>query len=44
MEVRGGQILARAAIARVTIQLLRLNRLERIRERQTMMQAGLLLL
>lgn len=36
-ELRGGEILARSAIGRVTVRLLRLNRPERISEREIMM-------
>ena len=41
-ELRGGEIVARTAIGRVSVRLLQLNRLERIREREVMIQAGLL--
>jgi HNH endonuclease len=41
-ELRGGEILAHTAIGRVTVRLLQLNRRERVRERDTMIQAGLL--
>ena len=41
-ELRGGEIVARSAIGRVSVRLLRLNRLERIKEREMMIQAGLL--
>ena len=40
-ELRGGEIVARTAIGRVSVRLLQLNRLERIREREVMIQAGL---
>src|SRR5947208_2328648 len=41
-ELRGGEIVARTAAGRVTVRLLHLNRPERIREREMMIQAGLL--
>jgi len=41
-ELRGCEILARTATGRVTLRLLQLNRMERIKERDTMIKAGLL--
>ena len=41
-RLSGGEILARSAVGRVTVRLLQLNRPERIRERETLVQAGLL--
>jgi hypothetical protein len=41
-ELRGGEIVALTAVGRVTARLLRLNRPERIGEREIMIRAGLL--
>src|SRR5437016_10677792 len=41
-ELRGAEIVARTAIGRVTARLLQLNRTERLREREVMIQARLL--
>jgi hypothetical protein len=40
--LKGGEILARTAMGGVTVRLLQLNRRERVREREMMIQAGLL--
>ena len=41
-ELRGPLIVARTGIGRVTIRLLQLNLPQRIKEREAMIQAGLL--
>ena len=41
-ELRGAEIVARSGVGRVTVRLLRLNRMERVREREIMVRAGLL--
>ena len=41
-QLRGGEILPRTAVGRVTVRLLRLNRPERLKERALMVQFGLL--
>jgi len=41
-DLRGAEIVARTDIGRVTVRLLQLNRADRLREREIMIQAGLL--
>jgi hypothetical protein len=41
-ELRGAEIIPRTAVGRVTIRLLQLNRLERVKERELMLAAKLL--
>jgi hypothetical protein len=41
-ELSGPEILPRTAVGRVTVRLLQLNRPERVKERELMIQAGLL--
>jgi hypothetical protein len=41
-QLRGGEIVPRTAVGRVTVRLLRLNRPERLKERALMIQFGLL--
>ena len=41
-ELRGAEIVARTGVGRVTVRLLRLNRTERLREREILLTAGLL--
>jgi hypothetical protein len=40
-ELQGAEIAARTGVGRVTVRLLRLNRMERVREREIMVRAGL---
>jgi predicted RNA-binding protein with PUA domain len=40
-ELQGAEILARTGVGRVTVRLLRLNRMERVREREIMVRGGL---
>jgi hypothetical protein len=39
-ELRGAEIVARTGVGRVTVRLLRLNRMERVRGREIMLKAG----
>lgn len=41
-DLRGGMIVSKTGIGRVTVRLLQLNRPERIKERELMLRAGLL--
>jgi hypothetical protein len=41
-ELRGAEIVARTGVGRVTVRLLRLNRTERLREREILLTVGLL--
>jgi len=41
-ELRGGEIVPRTAVGRVTVRLLRLNQPERVKERERMLRANLL--
>jgi hypothetical protein len=42
LQLRGAEIVARTAAGRVTVRLLQLNRLERVKERTLMHEAGLI--